>query len=149
MEENVVKEPSKTKGRKKREGHLDVALKFYLENKSVKAAEAYAAKGRRLKDLSPAELRERVSVAITAYANDPNLDNRAEFNDCESEYILRGLSFPPKGEDIEAAMIMLIAKAAEQGKRILADPKLTEELGRELLEETAAALEEADQARKN
>jgi hypothetical protein len=46
-------------------------------------------------------------------------------------------------------MIMLIAKATEQGKRILADPKLTEELGRELLEETAAALEKADQARKN
>jgi hypothetical protein len=149
VEKSTVKKPLKAKRRQKRESHLEKALKFYLENKSVKQAEAYAAKGRRLKDLSLAELRERVSVAMMAYANNPNPDNRAEFGDCESEYLLRGLSFPPKGEDIEAATKMLIAKATEQGNRILSDPKLTEEIGRELLEDTAAALEEADQEKKN
>jgi hypothetical protein len=67
---------------------------------------------------------------------------------CRCQYLLRGLPFPPKGGDIEAAMKMLTAKATEQGNRILSDPKLAEEVGRELLEDTAAALEEADQTKK-
>jgi hypothetical protein len=156
-----MKQPAKPKrrktaakpARKNKRGDdlLTRALKFYLENKTLKDAEAYAARGRRFEGLSPGELRERCGGAMTAWAANPHPDNpaRSDYDDCESEYTLRGLPFPPEGDDIKAAMKLLIAKATEQGKRILADPQLTEEVGRGLLEDTAAALQEAAEVKKN
>ena len=66
---------------------------------------------RRFKDLSEPELREKCAAAMLEWAANTEEASLREFRDCESEYLLRGLSFPPKGKDIDRAIALLAQKA--------------------------------------
>jgi len=140
--------PPTTRQAKKKADDEDVALinqavEFYLQNKRLKAAEAYAVRGRRFKGHSAPELRELFAVAYRQMALTMSPESRRDYDDCESEYILRGEGLP-ESDDMAESKALMVKRAEEMAKRIDADRGLLHRLGRGLLEDVLADIEEDD-----
>ena len=147
-----MKRPAKPKQQKVED---DVAreVDLHLKHERLKAAEAYALRGRRFKDLSLPVLREKYAAALLVWASGPTFSNpgpdRQIKDDCHSEYALRGLDAPRDGDDIERAMALLRPKMLAAQKHVNTEPGLAEEIGREISEEMGVELLEIKGKNKN
>jgi hypothetical protein len=122
---------------------INQAVAFYLQNIRLKSAEAYAVRGRRFRAYSAPELREVFAVAYRQMALTMSPESRRDYDDCESEYILRGEALP-EGEDMAESKALMIKRAEGYARRLEGDKRLMHQLGRGLLEDVLADLEEDD-----
>jgi hypothetical protein len=112
-------------------------LQTFLQNETLEKAAAYAARGRSFQHLSWSALHKKSAIALKAWATDPALTDRGDFDDCESEYLLRGVPLPPAGKDFEASLTLMALRAEAMAERIANDPRLTRQLRETLLAEIA------------
>ena len=122
-------------------GLFNAAMKFWIENNAMKAAEDYASRGRRLQHLTGQELQAKYTSALQQWAMTLSPSGRAEFDDCQSEYTLRGLK-PPESDEIRAATNILIQKATETAKEIQTDPERHQAVNKDIVADMIADIEE-------
>jgi hypothetical protein len=128
--------------RTKKPDATDKAVQFFLDRKTMKATADYAARGRRYRNLTEGELQDRFTESFKQWAFTLSPAGRAELDDCQSEYHLRGLDFP-KSAEIDLAMDALIQRMNAAVEELKADPKRQRQVNRELAEDIIAELEEA------